>query len=71
VQAKQDGKGAKAALEEILDARGIRPTLGQAGQSASQDAEGIEKCADHAPIVASARKENNFLQPRHILSFGH
>ena len=58
-QAVEDGEAAERGLEKILGARGQRLARREPIKCADQNAERVEKCTDHAVIVARRRRKGN------------
>ena len=56
-QSKESRGGGERGLEKILRAHGGRAAPHESEQCAEQDAEGVKKCTDHAPIVSRRQVE--------------
>ena len=59
LQPAERGERAQRRFDLVLRARGKSAAPGQTQQRAEQDAKGVEKGANHAPIVPPAGREGN------------
>ncbi len=74
VQAEKNGENAQGGAEKILGLDSQHPLPGQPGQCAGQDAQGVQKGADHFSDCGADRQRKQFpspTPPSNVLAFGY